>query len=115
MLGIAHCLSRIDLGNQKALFKLIEFIQTVNESDNPESYAPEYERLCLNIQRLDAADKLHQILPTNQMPQVVEALKDYLSKSKQDSSYRYEACYNLIWHCAQNMPYSDFYKAWHTS
>jgi len=26
---------------------------------------------------------------------------------------RYESCYQLIWHCAQNMSYPDFYEAWH--
>ncbi|WP_373693691.1 hypothetical protein [Limnofasciculus baicalensis] len=27
--------------------------------------------------------------------------------------YFYDACYRLIWHCAQNMTYPDFYQAWH--
>ena len=64
---------------------------------------------------LDAADKLQEILLINQMPQVVVASKNYLSKSNRDSSYRYEACYRLIWHCAQNMTYPDFFEAWHKS
>lgn len=94
---------------------MIEFIQTVDESDNTEIYDPEYEQSCRNNQQLDAADELQEILLINQMPQVVVALKDYLSKSNWDSSYRYEACYRVIWHCAQNMTYPDFLEAWHKS
>ncbi|MGD1909578.1 MAG: hypothetical protein ACFB2X_01530 [Rivularia sp. (in: cyanobacteria)] len=28
------------------------------------------------------------------------------------SSYRYDAVYKLIWHCAENMSYQDFNQAW---
>ncbi|WP_459195296.1 hypothetical protein [Nostoc sp. FACHB-892] len=28
-----------------------------------------------------------------------------------NSSYRYEAVFNIIWHCAGNLTYPDFYKA----
>jgi HEAT repeat protein len=115
LLDVAHKLGRIDSGNQKALFKLIEFIQTMDESDNKEICSTEYEQHHRNLQRLEAANKLQEILLINQMPQVVVALKDYLNKSNWDSSYRYEACYRLIWHCAQNMTYPDFYEAWHKS
>ncbi len=115
LLDVARSLGKIEPGNQKALSTLIEFIQTVDELDNTEIYDPEYEQSCRNNQQLDAADKLQEILPINQMPQVVVALKNYLSKSKQDSSYRYEACYRVIWHCAQNMTYPDFFEAWHKS
>ncbi len=31
---------------------------------------------------------------------------------KNDSN-RFKDCYSVIWHCAQNMPYPDFYQAWH--
>ncbi|MBW4662848.1 MAG: hypothetical protein KME01_01380 [Chroococcus sp. CMT-3BRIN-NPC107] len=54
-------------------------------------------------------------MPINQMPQVIAALKTCLSKFGRYDSYWYETCYNLIWHCAQNMTYPDFYKAWHKS
>ncbi len=26
---------------------------------------------------------------------------------------RFKDCYSVIWHCAQNMTYPDFYQAWH--
>ncbi|MHC5598168.1 MAG: hypothetical protein ACYTXC_19890 [Nostoc sp.] len=39
-------------------------------------------------------------------------LKDYLGKQfYKNNSYRYEAVFNIIWHCAQNLTYPDFHKA----
>jgi HEAT repeat protein len=115
LLKVAYSLGRIDPGNQKAFSTLIEFIQSFNEWDETEFYSAEDERSRSDSQLLDAVDKLQEILPINQMPQVITALKDYLNKFPQDSSCRYEACYNLIWHCAQNMTYPDFFEAWHKS
>ncbi|WP_374108432.1 hypothetical protein [Nostoc sp. XA010] len=44
--------------------------------------------------------------------QVVISLKDYLSKQfYKNNSYCYEAVFNIIWHCAQNLTYPDFHKA----
>ncbi len=113
LLKVAHSLGRIDPGNQKALFTLINFIQKFNERDETELYSADDGRSQRDSPLLDAADKLQEILLINQMSQVVVALKDYLSKSNWDGSYRYEACYRVIWHCAQNMKYPDFYEAWH--
>lgn len=115
LLKAAYSLGRIDPGNQTAISTFIQFIQTFKEVDATEIYCAEDGRSRCNSQLLNAANELKEILPIDRMPQVVVTLKDYLSKSKRDSSYRYETCYNLIWHCAQNMPYLDFYKAWRTS
>ena len=93
---MAHSLGRIDPGNQKALFTLINFIQKFNERDETELYSADDGRSHHDSQILDAADKLQEILLINQMPQVVVALKNYLSKSNWDGSYRYEACYRVI-------------------
>jgi hypothetical protein len=63
---------------------------------------------------LDIADNLTKILQSEYLPQVVITLKDYLSKQfYKNNSYRYEAVFNILWHCAENMTYPDFYKAWH--
>lgn len=115
LLKVAQSLGKIDPGNQKALLTLIEFIQNFNEWEETELYSADDRRSHCDSQLLDAANTLQEILLINQMSQVVVALKDYLSKSSWDSSYRYEACYRLIWHCAQNMAYPDFYAAWHKS
>lgn len=115
LLHAAYSLGRIDLGNHTAIYTFIHFIETFKEVDATEMYYAEEGRSRRNSQLLNAASELKEILPIDRMWQVVVALKDYISKSKRDSSYRYEACYNLIWHCAQNMPYLDFFEAWHQS
>lgn len=52
--------------------------------------------------------------PEWKLPKIVITFKPYLGEQVyQCSSYRYEAVFNLIWHCAENMNYPAFYKAWH--
>jgi hypothetical protein len=66
-----------------------------------------------NHQLVELSDKLLHILQPQHLPQVVRSLKSYLDKSSYyNTSYRYEAVYNLIWYCAQNMNYPDFCNAW---
>ncbi len=60
------------------------------------------------------SDFLKEILPNDYLPQVIKSLKNYLSEQfYKRSSYRYEAAFNIIWHCAENMNYPAFYQAWH--
>jgi hypothetical protein len=47
---------------------------------------------------------LKTILNSNLLAIVVIGLKDYIKDSE---------AYEIIWHCAQIMPYPDFYEAWH--
>ncbi|MEQ9667797.1 NACHT C-terminal alpha/beta 1 domain-containing protein [Coleofasciculus sp. G2-EDA-02] len=51
-----------------------------------------------------AIECLKKVFTSDLLAVVVEGLKDYIEDTE---------CYKLIWHCAQNMPYPDFYKAWH--
>ncbi|MEH2037166.1 hypothetical protein [Nostoc sp.] len=61
---------------------------------------------------LDIAETLTNILQNEHLPEVVITLKDYLSEPHyKNSSYRYDAVFNIIWHCAENMTYPDFHKA----
>ncbi len=49
------------------------------------------------------------VLQPQHFPQVVKSLKSHLNKSSySNTSYRYEAIYNLIWYCAPNISYVDF-------
>jgi hypothetical protein len=60
---------------------------------------------------LTLSTDLQQILKPEYFPNVIKSLKQYLDdKYYKKTSYRYEAAYNLIWYCAQNMNYLDFYK-----
>jgi len=51
---------------------------------------------------------------TQQMTGVVTALKDCLSdETFKNDLERFNNSYQVIWHCAQNLPYPTFYHAWH--
>ncbi|MBN3924639.1 HEAT repeat domain-containing protein [Nostoc sp. NMS4] len=93
----------------------IRFIQTHHylevEEDENEDLFP-LERLSYESCLLDIADNLISIIQSEYLPQVVTTLKDYLSKQfYKNNSYRYEAVFNIIWHCAENLTYPDFHKA----
>jgi hypothetical protein len=48
---------------------------------------------------------------------IITALKDYLSDEilKKDFVRFVDACYDVIWHCAQILSYPEFYQAWHNT
>lgn len=62
-----------------------------------------------------AAESLPKILKTNeQYCQVVSKLKHCLSKEMRQTNYDlFDKSYSVIWQCAQNLPYPEFYRAWH--
>ncbi|MEI1376276.1 hypothetical protein PQG02_16320 [Nostoc sp. UHCC 0926] len=70
-------------------------------------------------QKLDFGDKnpfdiLIDILPVSEMDRVVNFFKYSLNDEIYKSDLqRFDSCFKLIWHCAQNMSYADFYHAWH--
>ncbi|MFB2878653.1 hypothetical protein [Floridanema aerugineum] len=48
-------------------------------------------------------------------PVVVAGLKYCLdTKPDRDNLDKYFYCYEVLWHCAKNMSYPDFYRAWHS-
>ncbi|MEH2377706.1 MAG: hypothetical protein V7K27_02210 [Nostoc sp.] len=93
----------------------IRLIQTyqdlaVKENENGDLFPSEW--LSYESGLLDIADNLTSVIQSEHLPQVVITLKDYLSKQfYKNSSYRYEAVFNIIWHCAENLTYPDFHKA----
>ena len=66
--------------------------------------------------RRQAAKSLGIISPNNPVAIVaVSGLKNCLTCEIYENDFiRYEICYQVIWDCAQNMTYPDFYRAWHT-
>ncbi|MCT7975135.1 HEAT repeat domain-containing protein [Laspinema olomoucense] len=97
----ASSLGAIDPGNPEAIAGLVNLIAH-----------SEYK-----FTRTQAASSLTNILTTEeQMSLVVSALKDCLSTEtdKNENDFdRYEESFQVIWHCAQNLPYPEFYRAWH--
>ncbi|MEH2050903.1 HEAT repeat domain-containing protein [Nostoc sp.] len=113
-------LEQLDLENKLVKEKLneviptlIRFIQNFQQDDdnknccNKATILLPYESCLFHI-----AESLTRILQKEHLPQVVTTLKDYLSKQfYKNNSYRYEAVFNIIWHCAENLTYPDFHKA----
>ncbi|MEH2364645.1 HEAT repeat domain-containing protein [Nostoc sp.] len=89
----ASCLGEIDPGNENAIAALVQLLQSNDVHNNT---------------RKQAIESLEKILQDNEHCfAVVKALSSYW---RLDDDY-----YDLAWKCAQNMPYPDFYQAWHQS
>ncbi|MEH1829511.1 MAG: hypothetical protein V7L22_29945 [Nostoc sp.] len=98
----------------KVIFTLIQFIQIYQQDDDNKNCFSNKATIRLSYESclLDIADSLTKILQSEHLPQVVITLKDYLGKQfYKNNSYRYEAVFNIIWHCAENLTYPDFHKA----
>ncbi|MBW4609486.1 MAG: HEAT repeat domain-containing protein [Hassallia sp. WJT32-NPBG1] len=88
---VAESLGKIGTGNENAISALVQLLQS-NNLDNDT--------------RWQVASSLGKILQNNQhRGKVVKALSGYWQL--------YDDYYDLAWKCAQNMPYPDFYQAWH--
>ncbi len=105
----AESLGKIDPGNPAVIIALVELIQIPEDE-----YIFKDETDILDI-RWEAAWELKEILGKANMAGVVTALKDYLSNetNKLNDYVQYGHCYELVWHCAQALPYPDFYQVWH--
>jgi HEAT repeat protein/DNA-binding XRE family transcriptional regulator len=96
----AHSLWAIDSNNETATTVLIQILEST-----------ENEFICRRT-----AENLKKIMGEYFLARIVIALKGYLSyETSANDSKRFDACYKVIWHCAQNMSYPDFYQAWHNS
>ena len=62
----------------------------------------------------EATRSLRQILQRHQSKPAVLALKNCLLEAQKDLDI-YLCCYELLWLCAQNMTYKDFYEVWQGS
>jgi HEAT repeat protein len=97
----AASLGEIGQGNPDAIAGLLQIIRTTEDEDT----------------RRRAAASLGEILTTSQhYAGVVTALKDCLSSEVYQNDFdRFNKCYEVIWYCAENLPYPEFYQAWHNS
>ncbi|MEG3973283.1 hypothetical protein QT970_01520 [Microcoleus sp. herbarium8] len=65
--------------------------------------------------RLRSAKSLRKIRKGKHFAIAVSGLKDCLTSEISENDFnRYTICYQVIWHCAENMTYPEFYQAWHT-
>ncbi|MEA5564063.1 NACHT domain-containing protein [Anabaena sp. UHCC 0399] len=87
----AFSLGLINPGNKIAISTLVQLLLSKDVDEDTRS---------------DAAESLGGILQNNQHRfEVVKAVSGYLQLNNNR--------YSVLWKCAQNMPYPDFYQAWH--
>ncbi|MEG5060969.1 NACHT domain-containing protein [Microcoleus sp. A2-C5] len=92
-------LRNISQDNPVALAALVELIR--NSGDE--------------ITRSLAAESLGKIMKGKHFATAVSGLKDCLTSEVRENEFSlYRNCYKVIWNCAQNMTYPEFYQAWHT-
>ncbi|WP_084668964.1 HEAT repeat domain-containing protein [Spirulina major] len=96
----AERLGEINPGNPQAIAALVEILRDAGADDDTRGLA---------------AESLGKILTTRKhYAGVVSALKDCLSDEVYESNFdQFKECYKVIWNCAENLPYPDFYQAWH--
>ncbi|MFQ4137383.1 NACHT domain-containing protein [Nodosilinea sp. PGN35] len=87
------------------------------EPTNLDSVNMLLDLVCNNSSRdtiFSAAWSLREINHETFFPRVVTGLKDCIRQQlTEDDFERYRCCYAVVWHCAQNMSYPNFHKAWH--
>jgi len=95
---IANSLSKIAVGNEEAIFRLLQLLDKTSDE---------------NTRRI-VAYILGKIIGTDQQySQLVAVLKHNLNKNIYKNKFDlYEQCYQLIWQCAQNLTYPEFYIAY---
>lgn len=98
----------IGFGNQDVFKFLIELVH------EKQAWAIHVNSSSLTAGRCTAVNGLG-IISKDLFELVVLNLKDYLQDTfnVKDPMFKW-ACYATLFHCAQNMSYSDFYRAWHS-
>jgi energy-coupling factor transporter ATP-binding protein EcfA2 len=56
---------------------------------------------------------LENIVQRHQSTEIVMYIIDFLRKENEVNNTNYDDNYEILWHCAQNMRYPEFYRAWH--
>ncbi|MEY3866280.1 MAG: hypothetical protein RLZZ338_171, partial [Cyanobacteriota bacterium] len=96
---MAYSLGNIGKGHPQIIAALVQFLKTTENKDTLRK----------------VVDSLEKILTTpEQYAGVVSALKDCFSDEVYQNNFkRFDECYKVVWHCAANLPYPEFYQAWH--
>lgn len=101
-LKTAYALSKLTENNQLFLNELVTFIAI---SPDISGYSSTVNQARLHLK---------EIASKKQMPLIVNGLKYFLSSEIYSNEFeRFDSCFDVIWNCAENLPYPEFYRAWH--
>ena len=130
--SIAFVLGKIATGNSEAIAALIAILSTINDENTRQSIAFVLGKIATGNSeaiaaliailstttgedtRWKVAESLNKIVQNDQMPSVVSALQQFQCDTTYETNFDlYKNSFEIIWNCAQNLPYPIFYKAWH--
>jgi hypothetical protein len=60
-----------------------------------------------------SVESLISFIRREQLIVIISELRDYLDEIRQNDYKSYNICQKVVWHCAKNLSYPDFYQAWH--
>ncbi|WP_193196891.1 HEAT repeat domain-containing protein [Nostoc sp. MG11] len=94
----AYKLAKLVPGNQVAFTTLLKLMKSAQSE----------------LIRKRTADNLKEILVDEQLPEVIASLKNCFSEQVCEQELeKFRESYKLLWHCAENMTYLEFYQIWH--
>ncbi|MEG3923620.1 HEAT repeat domain-containing protein [Microcoleus sp. T3_D1] len=131
-LQAAEYLGEIDKNNPVAIATLVDFIRNSRDADTRcraasslgkiEKYHPVAIATLIELipnyhpeySIFDPADSLLKIMKGKHFATAVSGLKKCLTSEIYKNNFgRNERCHEVIWECAENMTYPEFYQAWH--
>jgi len=103
--GVIWSIGTIGMGNSDALKALTEVLCNT-QSEPILQYEPTLWYAARSLQKI--------FLKSSSSLLVVSGLKEYIQDEVYRNDFeRFKHCYDVLWHCAQNMTYPNFYQAWH--
>ncbi|MGK7948090.1 MAG: HEAT repeat domain-containing protein [Xenococcaceae cyanobacterium] len=131
---VAYNLGKIDPGNSTAILTLVQLLESTKDEFIFESLTDSLAEIgignptaiTLAIQLIkstknseilqEVTEGLRESLSEKWFAEIVSALKAPINRFwRFHAGYQVTTCYNVIWHCAQNMTYPAFYEAWHSN
>jgi hypothetical protein len=126
---IVKILSKIDSQNSfliKQINNLIDNYSNIEALEILASINPRHSKVTEilkiiiheNAKKFDGLSGISNVLKKIQKKellfQVVSIISDYINKPIFNQDHEDDnQCYEILWHCAQNMTYPEFYRAWH--
>lgn len=105
----ALLLWKIDPGNDRALATFLFFMKDAQVEEDT------IDRIIKVFGELQEKEQLTKILSQEQLLKIVALVKNIImpKDSIQDTAHL-DSYYQMIWYCARNLSYPNFYKAWNT-
>ncbi len=95
---MAHKLAQLDPGNSVAFTTLLQLLTSTTSE----------------LVRKHTADNLKEILRDEQLPEVIASLQYFFSDEVSEYELeKFRDYYKILWHCAENLAYPNFYRLWH--